>query len=591
RNLKDLSTPFSANNFEWKSELEYLLLRAAYYNIPRMNLHGLTIYDTHHQYLLQKFRRDHCYLCKTVFGCNINSTDDLRRISRTIAFGIWQDNQLSIFDQTMCGCCRKKLEKQYYHKEIIEKSENIFSWLYDEYTIYTPSSASSSPYSIYEFNEDPDIQSHQRDSFREFLMVNGYQESVQMTNSYHKMIQKKQQDFRRKTKNILLFILQILASNDFLQVWKDIIESDFEETMQDCELDGKFGIVMNCIADAYNDVNHWSTRRQLLLIVAQDIPLYIIQQFIPDVTLWKLNAAKQQAVANGPGSIVKYDGSIKIRYTESQIAHFIQYILSPHITTDMPFGEKNIKLSSGDTIVVSNTIRNLLPTRIIQAYKEYCKECDEEFKPLSDTCLFEILHCCTASNRKSLQGLDYFACDGFNAFDMLTHLCDELTTHDVTTSQIVGLKKGLHESRNCLKNNYKLHVEFNSEVADHCIKYGLSDPRDLFWKEDCNHSHSMECDQCLLLKNMLIELRATIDSCSMTKEMKLRYLHRFDQNAQLIWDWKAHLMRCFQQDRARIDILQNLQNDSEFVLLDWAMKWLPMKYRETQRDFFSNLFN
>ncbi|CAF4582974.1 unnamed protein product [Rotaria sp. Silwood2] len=299
RNLKDLLTPFSANNFEWKSELEYLLLRAAYYDIPRMNLHGHTICDAHHQFLLQKFRRDHCNLCKTVFGCNINSTHDLRRISRSIAFGIWQDHQLSIFDQTMCGCCRKKLEKQYYHKEIIEKSENIFSWLYDEYTIYTPSIASSSPYSIYEFNEDPDIQFYQRDSFRQFVKVNGYQESVQTTNSYHKMIQKKQQDFRHKTKNILLFILQILASNDFLQVWKDIIESDFEETMQDCELDGKFGIVMNCIADAYNNVNHWSTRRQLLSIVAQDIPLYIIQQFIPDVTMWKLNAAKQQAVANG----------------------------------------------------------------------------------------------------------------------------------------------------------------------------------------------------------------------------------------------------------------------------------------------------
>jgi hypothetical protein len=95
----------------------------------------------------------------------------------------------------------------------------------------------------------------------------------------------------------------------------------------------------------------------------------------------------------------------------------------------MPFGEKTIKLSSGDTIIVPNTIRNLLPTRIIQAYNEYCKESDEEFKPLSEACLFEILRGCSASNRKSLQGLDYFACDGSNAFDILENLCDELTTY------------------------------------------------------------------------------------------------------------------------------------------------------------------
>jgi hypothetical protein len=95
----------------------------------------------------------------------------------------------------------------------------------------------------------------------------------------------------------------------------------------------------------------------------------------------------------------------------------------------MPFGEKSIKLSSGDSIIVANTIRNLIPTRIIQAYKEYCKKCDEAIQPLSDTCLFDILKGCSASNRKSLQGLDYFVCDGSNAFDILKNLCDELTVY------------------------------------------------------------------------------------------------------------------------------------------------------------------
>ena len=118
-----------------------------------------------------------------------------------------------------------------------------------------------------------------------------------------------------------------------------------------------------------------------------------------------------------------------IRYTEEQIGHFVQYILSPHITVDLPFGHKTMKLSSGDTVLIPNTIRNMIPTRIIEAYKQYCKECDEEFQPLSDTCLFEILHGCSASTRKSLQGLDYFISDGSNAFDHLSKLCDELCLH------------------------------------------------------------------------------------------------------------------------------------------------------------------
>ena len=83
-----------------------------------------------------------------------------------------------------------------------------------------------------------------------------------------------------------------------------------------------------------------------------------------------------------------------VPYTEEQIAPFIQYILSPAITTDMSFSDKTLNLSSGDRIVVPNTIRKLLPTGIVQAYKEYCNECDEGFKPLVDTCFFEILRRC-----------------------------------------------------------------------------------------------------------------------------------------------------------------------------------------------------
>lgn len=88
-----------------------------------------------------------------------------------------------------------------------------------------------------------------------------------------------------------------------------------------------------------------------------------------------------------------------------------------------------MKLSSGDTVIIPNTIRNIIPTRIIEAYKQYCKECDEEFQPLSDTCLFEILNGCSASTRKSLQGLDYFVSDGSNAFDNLEKLCDQLGSY------------------------------------------------------------------------------------------------------------------------------------------------------------------
>ena len=131
----------------------------------------------------------------------------------------------------------------------------------------------------------------------------------------------------------------------------------------------------------------------------------------------------------GRGTVDDTQRSIAVRYTEEQIGHFVQYILSPQITVDLPFGQKTMKLSSGESLIIPNTIRNIIPSRIVEAYKQYCKECDEEFQPLSDTCLFDILNKCSASTRKSLQGLDYFMSDGSNAFDNLEKLSDELSSY------------------------------------------------------------------------------------------------------------------------------------------------------------------
>ena len=46
------------------------------------------------------------------------------------------------------------------------------------------------------------------------------------------------------------------------------------------------------------------------------------------------------------------------------------------------------------------------------------------------------------------------------------------------------------------------------------------------------------------------------------------------------------MLRTFQQDIARQDALNALNNETILVINDWALKLLPMKYRETQSEFF-----
>jgi len=103
--------------------------------------------------------------------------------------------------------------------------------------------------------------------------------------------------FLRQIKAILLFIISFLAPNDVASVWEDIIESEHKIEKQAYDRD--FEKVMQAIADSYTNSYHWSTKRQLLSIVAADVPFRIIEKYILDLTRWKFYEARRQAKLNG----------------------------------------------------------------------------------------------------------------------------------------------------------------------------------------------------------------------------------------------------------------------------------------------------
>ena len=51
-------------------------------------------------------------------------------------------------------------------------------------------------------------------------------------------------------------------------------------------------------------------------------------------------------------------------------------------------------------------------------------------------------------------------------------------------------------------------------------------------------------------------------------------------------EWKAHLLRARNQEEARINIVKDLDETAVLITCDWAMKFLPRKYREGQTDWY-----
>ncbi|CAF3164861.1 unnamed protein product, partial [Rotaria sp. Silwood2] len=293
--LRDLYEAACYTSPDYNCKLEYILLRAGFFDLSPVNLFEFHICSNHYELLTSVTRRQNCNICKLVFGQNRkSSTGGLRTVSKLIAMGLWSDHHLSTYDKTICATCRLKLEKQYNNDDIRKKCENIFKWLHDPMIVFTPEKTETTYNSSYYASSG---LSDKKESFSHWLKEHGFNGRVQKTLSYDNLQYHSKTNLLNQIKHILLYIIEILAPNNIEEVWNDLIDIENEDKKNNYDRDHQ--IIMEALADAYSNSQHWSTKRQLLSIIAADLSFHSIAQYIPDITLWKFNEARRQAKLNG----------------------------------------------------------------------------------------------------------------------------------------------------------------------------------------------------------------------------------------------------------------------------------------------------
>lgn len=125
-------------------------------------------------------------------------------------------------------------------------------------------------------------------------------------------------------------------------------------------------------------------------------------------------------------------------------------------------------------------------------------------------------------------------------------------------------------------------------MADHCRLFALSDPKEPAFQAQCDHEHEDSCDRCDQLTSTLCEIESALiaQADNVLPGVNEELSFTVKQAKANILAWKAHILRSINQDAARIDILESLDESSVLVVQDWAMKYLPRKYRESQTDWF-----
>lgn len=262
-------------------------------------------------------------------------------------------------------------------------------------------------------------------------------------------------DYILKTKKILSEVIDVLAPGQGHYLLEALANKDNDSQQNHLLLDE--------ITAAYTSTNDWGTQRQILSLVASKIPYQQLKLSIPNLSRYKYSAARKHALSVGEGQQVPKSHLNRECITDAQVSHFLDFVMSPAIITDMPFGETKLKLSNGETVNVPKVILNSVRTRVIDQYFSYCAESGFDTTASISTYM-RMLQAIGPNVRKCMKGLDNYAADGAKGFESLQKVVTLLGRLGKGKEWEESNTKLLSTSKQYLKVEYKVNMK-NSMLA------------------------------------------------------------------------------------------------------------------------------
>ena len=330
------------------------------------------------------------------------------------------------------------------------------------------------------------------------------------------------------------------------------------------------------IISSYENAGFRVKRQILSLIVNKYTKVALMNAF--GIGRKLVDSARKHALY-GAGMPVCTDPIFREKLDWHKIEIFIEFICSDNYLQDVAHGNLNLKINNKYSLSIPKAVRLASHSRIISEYIKICKSNDLE--PISESYCYKILKECSASHSKNLQGLDNMYADGLDAFDKLINILNTLKDLSFENLDLENLEVILQSSKNYLKFSIKNHLKFSSDCADHCVMFALS-------KEKlCEHEHQRKCQDCNMIDFSIDSLKKHIQSLVTNEIQKSEIFYEFEKEKIKIIEWKNHQIRSWCQDQIKYKILNELDNNSIYLHCDWAMKFLPMKYREKQEDWYA----
>jgi hypothetical protein len=369
------------------------------------------------------------------------------------------------------------------------------------------------------------------------------------------------------------------------------------------------------LIEAFRNAPTKSVKTQILSLFASDFAMKVILSVIPETNEHKIKLARKHKTLKGAGAILEKQIIFRKKIKIEVLDYFLEFIVGEDYLQDVAYGTLNLSTARGK-LVMPNIVRLTSNSRLISHYIESCKE--QQMKALSERTCFRILDKCPASFRKSLQGLDSMKVDGINSFEKLKEIVESLESNGLNRELSSTLKNLIQSGLNYLKFGFRKYLKKSSECSDHCVNYALSeliedknkhqDKHPLSIK--CDHEHTRNCIDCLSIERIFEEFHKQINCLVNDEAQKKTLLFFIKKSKEQIFDWKFHIIRGFNQDSAKYELLDQIKdmngdksslirnepnsligkinNTGPIVIVkDFAMKFEVSKFMETQQEFYA----
>lgn len=336
------------------------------------------------------------------------------------------------------------------------------------------------------------------------------------------------------------------------------------------------------------------TSRQAWLSVLMLVPKEYSKSEVCDrfgCTFYEIEETRSILKQYGACAVQPIKERVYSRLSVAKCRHFIDFLSSTGLLQEVAYGTTKLKLDSGETLTVANTVMNGIREHAVKEYIIHCKELN--YDPLGCTSLRKILGKMKAHTRTKLAGVDSFVVDGIESFEVTKYSVFKMKMYSYLSIDILkalrkcvkllgndeGVKELLEDinsSESYLKARFKTHCNFDDTCSSHCIKHALSHPTDKDLSSTCNEIHYLICGECLKVYDCLATLKLKIAQLPFSHRKEIAQ-YEISTAGKMIMDWQKHIMRGVQQSKARSNVMQHLDLKTTLWIRDFAQKYLPTK--------------